>query len=88
MAKTDTVKIVLRGETLRMGTPKKPETYGDGDTVDVSGTLADRLIAAKRAELAPSSAKVVAPVAEPEPDAKPAADPTPAAPAAPSESQG
>jgi len=66
MAKTDTVKIVLRGETLRMGTPAKPENYGDGDTVDVSGTLAARLIAAKRAELAPEEVKAPAPAVPPE----------------------
>jgi len=69
MAKSETLEIILIGETIKGGTKAKPETYGDGDTVTVPSDLGNRLIARKRAKLAPSkAAKAAAPVAAPAAD--------------------
>ena len=65
MAKTETITVVLVNETIKGGTPEKPETFGPGDEVTVAVDLGNRLIARKRAVSAPTKKAAAKPAAEP-----------------------
>ncbi len=65
MAKSETITVVLANETLRGGTPEKPETFGPGDEVTVAADLGNRLIARKRAVLASAEKATAKPATVP-----------------------